>query len=485
MKSLYKRQFLITAGMILISFALLGTSFFTLSYQYTIRQTRDSMESNANYMANFTAKARALGVGVEDEVYLAMMATIAQISDAVVLITEADGEMVVSTDGVTIQNYSQLAGHYLPPMVVEVVKQENGYTGMSTLGGFFSEKRYVAGTPIVMSSRDLTTGKVTQTMIGVAYVAAEVSSLTELWRGFITLFIFTAVVVLCVAFLTSSVTSMRLTKPLKEIAETARKFGHGEYELRVAGYEKRRDEVGELAEAFNAMADAISKSEARRSEFVANISHELKTPMTTIAGFSDGILDGTIPPERERAALETISSETRRLSRLVRRMLDLSRLQSAENVTAQEQFDVSEVMLRVLVSLETKINARHLDVDTQLPDGPVMVWGDPDAITQVCYNLLDNAIKFSEEGSTMGLSITTKGGKAHVSVRNTGQTIPPDELAMIFDRFHKSDKSRSVDREGVGLGLYIVKTILNNHKENITVTSQEGVTEFIFTLTLA
>ena len=292
-------------------------------------------------------------------------------------------------------------------------------------------------------------------------------------------------VVLCIAFITSSVTSLRQTKPLKEIADMARKFGHGEFGARVNGYENRRDEVGELAEAFNAMADSIAKSEARRSEFVANISHELKTPMTTIAGFSDGILDGTITPDHEKAALQTISSETRRLSRLVRRMLDLSRLQSAENITAQEQFDVSEVLLRVLVSLETKINARHLDVDTQIPEGAVLVWGDPDSITQVCYNLLDNAIKFSAEGSTLGLSITTKGGKAYVSVRNTGQTIPPEELPLIFDRFHKSDKSRSVDREGVGLGLYIVKTILNSHKENITVSSENGVTEFVFTLTLA
>ena len=485
MKSLYKRQFALTAGMILISFALLGTAFFTLSYQYTIRQTRDSMERNADYVANFTSKSRSLGLSVEDNVYIAMIATIAQISDAVVLITEADGEMVVSTDGATVQGYSVLGGHYLPRTVVEAVSQSGGYTGMTTLGGFFPEKRYVAGTPIIMETLDRGSGQVVQTMVGVAYVAAEASSMTELWRAFTTIFFFTAVVVLCIAFLTSSVTSLKQTRPLKEIAETARKFGHGEYEVRVKGYEDRRDEVGELAEAFNAMADSISKSEARRSEFVANISHELKTPMTTIAGFSDGILDGTIPPDRERAALQTISAETRRLSRLVRRMLDLSRLQSAENVTAQEQFDVSEIMLRVLVSLETKINSRHLDVDTQLPDGAVMVWGDPDAITQVCYNLLDNAIKFSSEGSTMGISITAKGGKAHVVVRNTGQTIPPDELAMIFDRFHKSDKSRSVDREGVGLGLYIVKTILNNHKENITVTSQDGVTEFAFTLTLA
>ena len=485
MRSLYKRQFALTAGMILISFALLGTAFFTLSYQYTLRQTRDSMERNANYVANFTSKSRSLGLGVEDDVYIAMIATIAQISDAVVLITEADGEMVVSTDGISVMGYKELAGSYLPKSIADQVARSGSYTGMSDLGGFFAEKRYVAGTPILVKTVDVTTGQTRQSLVGVAYVAAEASSLTELWRAFTSIFFFTAVVVLCIAFLTSSVTSLRQTKPLKEIAETARKFGHGEYELRVRGYEDRKDEVGELAEAFNAMADSISKSEERRSEFVANISHELKTPMTTIAGFSDGILDGTIPPDRERAALQTISSETRRLSRLVRRMLDLSRLQSAENVTAQEQFDVSEIMLRVLVSLETKINARHLDVDTQLPDGAVMVWGDPDAITQVCYNLLDNAIKFSNEGSTMGISITTKGGKAHVAVRNTGQTISPDELAMIFDRFHKSDKSRSVDREGVGLGLYIVKTILNNHKENITVTSQDGVTEFVFTLTLA
>lgn len=485
MKSLYKRQFMLTAGMILISFALLGAAFFTLSYQYTIRQTRDSMERNADYVANFTSSVRSIGYSVEDEVYITMVSTIARISDAVVLITEADGEMVVSTDGSNVQGYSDLGGRYLPRSVSDTVSKSGSYTGMSTLGGFFSEKRYVAGVPIMIKAVDRTNGQVVQTMAGVAYVAAEASSLTELWRAFITIFFFTAVVVLCIAFLTSSVTSLKQTKPLKEIAEIARKFGHGEYDVRVTGYEDRRDEVGELAEAFNAMADSISKSEERRSEFVANISHELKTPMTTIAGFSDGILDGTIPPERERAALQTISSETRRLSRLVRRMLDLSRLQSAENVTAQEQFDVSEVMLRVLVSLETKINSRHLDVDTQLPDDAVMVWGDPDAITQVCYNLLDNAIKFSEPGSTMGIAITTKAGKAHVVVRNTGQTIPADELAMIFDRFHKSDKSRSVDREGVGLGLYIVKTILNNHKENITVSSQDGVTEFEFTLTLA
>ncbi len=247
----------------------------------------------------------------------------------------------------------------------------------------------------------------------------------------------------------------------------------------------RPDEMGELARAFNAMADSLAKAEAQRSEFIANVSHELKTPMTTISGFADGILDGTVPPEREAAALETISSETKRLARLVRRMLDLSRLQSGEGITAQEQFDAVELTARALVSLEGKISAKGLDVVVDLPEEPVLVWGEPDAITQVCYNLLDNAIKFAHEGGHLWVSIRREGAKALVTVKDEGATIPPEELDSIFDRFHKSDKSRSMDRDGVGLGLYIVKTILNEHRENITVESAEGLTTFTFSLTLA
>ena len=419
----------------------------------------------------------AKGGSLLDSSYQAYVSSIASISDAYVLICRMDGRVQLYSSGSIREG---VAAPSVPGVVCREVIQNGRYSGLTNLGGLFAERRYVAGRAVMQSDF---LGQQYETHL--VFVAADSSSLTELWRAVATIFLFTAVGVLCIAFISSSVTSLHQTRPLKEIAETARKFGHGEFDARVTGYENRKDEVGELAEAFNAMAESLSQAEAKRSEFIANVSHELKTPMTTIAGFADGILDGTIPPEREKEYLKTISSETRRLSRLVRRMLDLSRLQSGENVTAQEQFDVSEVMLRVLVSLESKVNARHLDVDTNLPDGPVMVWGDPDAITQVCYNLLDNSIKFSAEGTTMGLSITTRSGKAYVSVRNTGETIPPEELALLFDRFHKSDRSRSMDRDGVGLGLYIVKTILGSHKENITVTSENGVTEFTFTLTLA
>ena len=481
MKSLYQRQFVIMAGVILVSFALLGSAFITLSYNYTVQEQRDSILHNAVYVADVLGDAVTSDTDLQGFVLKASrvrptLESVAVVTDATVLLATQEGQILLAVDGTG--EISDLTNVRIPSGVVQTIQASGSFSAMSSLGGTFSENRYVAGSPFYYEYMG------TSLPAGIVLIAAEAANLTEMWRAFASIVLFTSVIVMLIAFITTSVTSLKMTRPLKDMAEAVRKFGHGEYETRV-DCNGRCDEVGELAEAFNAMADSISQAEHRRSEFVANISHELKTPMTTIAGFAEGILDGTIPQEREREYLKVISSETRRLSRLVRKMLDLSRLQSAEYVTAQEQFDISEVMLRVLVSLETKVNAKHLDVDTQLPEDPVEVWGDPDAITQICYNLLDNAIKFSYEERTLGISIVTRAGKAYVSVRNQGDTIPPEELPLVFDRFHKTDHSRSEDRDGVGLGLYIVKTILNNHKENITVTSQDGVTEFTFTLTLA
>ena len=470
---MYGRQFATMAGMILLSFLMLGASFATLSYQYAIQEKQDSMGRSANIIAAYTSEyINANGqYSWQDMGFQGQLSVLALATDTHVMVSTAQGTVVYATDGAN--ELLELESRSIPTQIVSEVVG-GSFVGATTLGGMYERPRYLVALPIQSGA----------TLQGLVLVSCEASEISSMWQDISSLFLITATAVILIAAIISSVTSMRQSKPIKEIAAAARQFGHGELSVRVdVGH--RRDEVGELAEAFNAMADSLSKSEQRRSEFIANVSHELKTPMTTIAGFADGILDGTIPPEKEQDALRTISSETRRLSRLVRRMLDLSRLQSAENVTAQEQFDISELMVRVLLSLETKINQSGLDVATDLPEEPVMVWGDPDGITQVCYNLLDNAIKFSQEKGVITISVTTKGGKAHVSVRNVGDTIPAEELPLLFDRFHKSDKSRSEDRDGVGLGLYIVKTILNNHKENITVTSDHGVTEFTFTLTLA
>ena len=244
------------------------------------------------------------------------------------------------------------------------------------------------------------------------------------------------------------------------------------------------EQDGQIAGAVLVILDVTEKEqrERLRREFTANVSHELKTPMTTIAGYTDGILDGTIPPENERQYLQIISDESRRLSRLVRRMLDVSQLQAIDPLREGKHFDICESMRRVLISMERKITDRNLDVEADIPEEPILVLGDKDMITQVIYNLLENATKFAREGSTLYLGVTTIDGKARVTVRNEGDTIPAEELPLLFERFHKSDKSRSEDKDGYGLGLYIVKTILEQHKEKISVTSEDGVTAFSFSL---
>ena len=406
------------------------------------------------------------------------MASIAMISNSHIIVADSSGKILFATDG---SRFITDSNTQLPEDVVAQVLNEGEYNGMTSLGGVYPERRYTSGLPVTNQIGPIV---VTQ---GMVLVAASASNLNEMWASTATIFFFSAVVVFLISVIASTLTSAYQTRPLNEMAEAARKFGQGEFDVRVTGYEDRGDEVSDLAEAFNSMANSLEKVESQRAEFIANVSHELKTPMTTIAGFAEGILDGTIPPERERESLEIVVSETRRLSRLVRRMLDLSRLNAlAETtVTAQEAFDFTEVMSRVLISLETKITDRQLDVEVQMPEDKLMVWGDPDSITQVCYNLLDNAAKFAAPGTAITVQITKKDGKAHTVIRNLGATIPPDELPLLFERFHKADYSRSMDREGVGLGLYIVKTILGNLKENITVTSEDGVTQFHFTLTLA
>ena len=479
MKSIYKRQLVMMVSIVAVSFTLLSAAFMLLSYRYILSEKRQALERNAEDIASLTSRyiSSAWGGDIQGEAFRNSLYLIVRSSDSYVVLSDTEGSMIYACDGDTYYSVDKR----VPDSVTRQVLEQGKFTGMSDLGGLFDKNSYVVGVPFV-----LTRGTISVVQ-GIVLVSTDTAAVQSMWQDTVTIFFFVAVIVLMIAVVASSLFASYQSRPLNEMAEAARKFGQGEFDTRVTGYENRGDEIGALAEAFNSMANSLEKVESQRADFIANVSHELKTPMTTIAGFAEGILDGTIPQEREKESLQIIVSETRRLSRLVRRMLDLSRLNALaeSSITAQEQFDLTEVMSRVIVSLEGKITGRKLDVDVQMPDEKLMVWGDPDSITQVCYNLLDNAAKFAATGSVITIVITKKDGKACTTGRNLGATIPKDELPVLFDRFHKADYSRSMDREGVGLGLYIVKTILGNLKEDIHVTSEDGVTEFTFTLTLA
>ena len=350
----------------------------------------------------------------------------------------------------------------------------NGFVSTSNLVGIYPYSHFTVGVPVTSESG---------VQVGAVFTSTNALYLTSFRNDVLKMFLFAAIAALTISFFAVGLFSYKMVRPLREMAEAARCFGSGDFSRRVPVTSD--DEIGELAVAFNNMAASLSSSEGTRRSFIANVSHELKTPMTTIAGFIDGILDGTIPPEQEKEYLRIISDEARRLSRLVRRMLEVSQLQSRDLTRTKAPFDVCESMRRVLISMEKKITDRGLDVDADIPDSGIMVLGDNDLITQVIYNLLENATKFARAGSTLYLGLAVTNGRAVVSVRNEGDTIPAEEIPLLFERFHKSDKSRSEDKDGVGLGLYIVKTILEQHREHIAVTSENGLTTFAFTLSLA
>ena len=468
-QGLYWQQMFITTGMVLLTLALLGAAFFSLSYNYARGERNQELQEKAHvvavYSRDFLDETQPLG----SKDVLRLTGFAASVSDVNFLICATDGTVLLSTD-------ESLDGEAaLPESVMSTLFREGDFAKKTDLG-LYERSRFVVGVPVL--------GKDGATALGAVFAVASTTSMDTMWQAFLGLFLMTAMVVLMIAFAVCSVTTMRQIKPIREMAQATRLYAEGDFDVRMKDY-GRSDEIGELAASFNRMAETLQQTERKRRDFIANISHELKTPMTTIAGYTDGILDGTIPPESEKQYLQIISDESRRLSRLVRRMLDVSQLQAMDPLKSGSRFDVCESMRRVLISMEKKITDRHLDVEADIPEEPILVRGDNDMITQVIYNLLENAAKFARTGTALYLGVTTAAdGKAYVTVRNLGDTIPADELPKLFERFHKSDKSRSEDKDGVGLGLYIVKTILEQHKEQIQVTSENGVTTFRFSLSL-
>ncbi len=476
-QGLYWRQLYVTAGTVMLTLLLLGASFFALSYNYARNQRSDEIIAQAKVMSQLSVSYLETGRYLtmeelrSDPGFQQLASFAAMVSDVDFMICDEEGHVLLSTD-------ETLDGRVLtmPADMTRSIMEEGSSSRRDDLDGLYQSKRFVVGVPAVNSE--------TLAVVGEVFAVATMTSLDTMWRGFVGLFFMTSFVSLMIAFMSASIAAMRQVKPIREMAQATRLYAEGDFDVRMRDY-GRNDEVGELAASFNNMAESLQQTERQRREFIANISHELKTPMTTIAGYTDGILDGTIPPENERRYLQIISNESRRLSRMVRRMLDVSQLQAIDPLRGGNHFDICESMRRVLISMEQKINDRHLDVDADIPEEPILVLGDNDMITQVIYNLLENATKFAREGTALYLGITAIDGKARVTVRNLGDTIPADELPLLFERFHKSDKSRSEDKDGVGLGLYIVKTILEQHKEKINVTSEDGVTTFTFSLAMA
>ena len=472
-RSFFFKDYVAHLVLIVCAFALAGVVFCYQMSSYALHAKQTELRTTVQSLAEQSKLLEGTDSDVIRQIYMLSIARVAKEDELTVLITDADGniEMGAKPDGTTYT----LPGYHISAEVVAEMHKNGSYASVGSLGVLSESSFYTVGTCVKDDNGDA------DLMI---FVSTQDPNSAGVVRHSTQTLVLIMLVTLVVMLVISFMISQHVTRPLKTIAAAAKEFAGGNFDVRVPE-DNRCYEIDELAVSFNNMARDLDQLEELTRGFISNVSHEFKTPMTTIAGYTDGILDGTIPPEQEQQYLRIISDEARRLSRLVRRMLEVSQLQSRDLTRTKAPFDVCESMRRVLISMEKKITDRGLDVDADIPDSGIMVLGDNDLITQVIYNLLENAAKFARKGSALYLGVTTLNGKALISVRNEGDTIPAEEIPLLFERFHKSDKSRSEDKDGVGLGLYVVKTILDQHKEHIAVTSENGLTTFTFSVTLA
>ena len=310
------------------------------------------------------------------------------------------------------------------------------------------------------------------TVVGTVFSTAPLSSIRQLMTTVTKLYLLSAAIPLIIMFFALYAMTYKLTKPLKQMSEASKAMAKGDFSKRIPVTSD--DEIGELAVSFNQMTNSLVQLEGMRKSFVANVSHELKTPMTTIGGFIDGILDGTIEPEKQSYYLQIVSDEVRRLSRLVQSMLSMAKLESGEFVLKPELFDFRELLCTIVVSQEQRIEAAKLNITGLDEIQSVSVNADKDLIHQVIYNLVDNAVKFTNETGTIDFKVKTDSKKLTFTITNTGKGIPESELPYVFERFYKVDKSRSANKNSTGLGLYIVKTIVKAHGGSITAASREN-----------
>ena len=412
-----------------------------------------------------------------------VVATISQSSDTEVFITDSKGKILVchdfdpSEDGLHQYGVCPLHSYfYFPEDIIEAVisNSEKSFNYEGDLGGILNENYLF--------------GAVSFNLNGIDYCAvsmqAESTAFLPYTTEFLRSMLFASVIAVFISFVLALFISYQMVKPLKKVTAATKQYTVGDFSARInssEGYE----ELGELIDSVNQMADNLAVLEESRSSFVANVSHELKTPMTIISGFVDGILDGTISKDESEKYLTIVSEETKRLSRLVVAMLNMSKIEAGKLTPNPSSFSFSDAVMKTFLGFEKYIEDKNITILGLSDLEDVTISADEALMTQVIYNLIDNAVKFTPENGTVTLSLKKEKKEAVLKIKNTGKGISPEECGLIFDRFYKVDKSRGLDAKSFGLGLYIVRSIIELNHGTISINSEvDRFTEFVVRMPL-
>lgn len=384
-------------------------------------------------------------------------------SGAVMFIADENGHILLHTGS------EDFTDQPIPADMLAEMDNGESIFKTGTLGGVYGSKFYTAGRRIDVNG-----------YTGYLFAASPMTALASYMGDMLAMFGISAAAILLLCSLLCWVLAKRITGPIEDISEAARRLGSGDFTARapVDGCV----ELADFATTFNNMAARLQTIDNSRGQFMGNIAHELRTPMTTIKGFIDGMLDGTIPPEENQRYLAIVSQETGRLARLVQNMLDITKLEAGEVPIHAKNYDLWQTVTDVVLSDEQRIEDGKIDIQG-LGGPPLMIYADPDFVHQVVYNIVDNAIKFTPAGGTISFSAEKHGNMVEVHIENTGAGIAPEALPFVFERFYKEDRSRGMNTHGSGLGLHICKILINLSGGQIHAESEEGKwCRFVFTL---
>lgn len=468
---LFKRYFLGSALIVVLSLGIMMLLLFITYNNHLSREKQGELKNACISVSDFLEDADFNGEKSTFHAAHFVMANISKLVNCDVYITDKSGSIVVCCCEEWEENGT--CEHIGAVIDVKSLKRVSSGKELFGTAGFYPSPRYIAATPV---KRDNTT-------VGYVFAGASSESVKVLINDSIKIYVLLSAVPLIIMFVAILLMTYRINKPLNLMSQAAKAMAKGDFSKRIPV--TSNDEIGELAVSFNQMTNSLSRLEETRKSFIANVSHEMRTPMTTIGGFIDGIIDGTIESEKQSYYLGIVSSEIKRLSRMVQSMLNLARLESSEFVLKREAFDFREQIVGIVIGQEQRIEEKKIDILGLDSLPAVTLSADKDLIYQAVYNLVDNAIKFVNEGGSISFLVNVDSNNARFSITNTGTGIPRGDLPFIFDRFYKLDKSRAANKNSMGLGLYIVKTIIKNHGGTISVSSKEDeFTRFEFVLPL-
>lgn len=452
-KSVFSDFFTLCAAIISAAIVCVAAVLIVISSEFYKNDKKDFIITNAETILSVTKLSIDSADGVDVDYLNNIYLNVTDTTEIVFTLTDSNGVALVCSEAPPCSHTGRKIGEDILNRV-----GDTGFFELSSLGHFYPSTVFNLAYKFDGAGKKY-------------YLFAKLSD-TPLQQYLTKLIIALAIAsaaVLVLVFIAIYAAVKHLMTPIKEMTFAAKRFGDGDFSDKL--YVPEDNEFGFLANSLNEMASSLEAIEENRKSFISNVSHELRTPMTTIGGFVDGILDGTIPKEKHNYYLKIVSEEVDRLARLVTSMLNISKYEAGEMKMTKKEFNLMPLVVKVLLMFEQRIDAKHVDI-RGVDRSKFIVNADSDLMQQVLYNLVENAVKFVDEGGYIEFSFEENEGSSIIRIRNSGDGLKANEISKVFDRFYKADASRGIDKTGVGLGLSIVRSIIKLHDGKILVRSE-------------